>query len=64
MPWSQTGATHYPAQLGLPDKGRAIEVVCYVVWLGSMKGIGLRTYLSCMGLVPCWGQDSYRAQVP
>ena len=31
MPWPQTGATLYHAQLGLPDKGRAIKglVVCY-----------------------------------
>ena len=38
MPWPQTGATHYLAQLELPDKGRAIKglVVCFVVWLGSM----------------------------
>ena len=30
MPWPQTGATHYHAQLGLADKGRAIKglVVC------------------------------------
>ena len=30
MPLPQTGATHYHAQLGLPDKGRAIKgfVVC------------------------------------
>ena len=30
MPWSQTGKTHYHAQLGLPDKGRGIKglVVC------------------------------------
>ncbi len=30
MPWPQTGATHYHAQLELPDKGRAIKglVVC------------------------------------
>ncbi len=25
MPWPQTGATQYHAQLGLPDKGRAIK---------------------------------------
>ena len=25
MPWPQTGATKYRAQLGLPDKGRSIE---------------------------------------
>ncbi len=24
IPWSQTGATRYHEQLGLPDKGRAI----------------------------------------
>ena len=30
MPWPQAGATQYHAQLGLPDKGRAIKgfVVC------------------------------------
>ncbi len=30
MPWPQTGATQYHAQLGLQDKGRAIKwlVVC------------------------------------
>ncbi len=25
MSWSQTGATHYHAELGLPDKGCAIK---------------------------------------
>ena len=30
MPWSKTGATQYHAQLGLPDKGRAIKEL--VVW--------------------------------
>ena len=41
MPWPQTGANHYHAQLGLPDKSRAIKalVFCYVVWLGSMNKI-------------------------
>ena len=34
MPWPQTGATHYHAQLGLPDKGRAI-IVLVLQWLGS-----------------------------
>ncbi len=30
MPWPQTGATQYHAQVRLPDKGRAIKglVVC------------------------------------
>ncbi len=40
LPWPQPGATHYHAQLTLLDKGL---IVCYVVWLGSMKGMGLRT---------------------
>ncbi len=31
MPWPQTGATHYPAQLRLQDKGRAIKE-----WLSAM----------------------------
>ncbi len=33
-----TGATHYHAQLGLPDKGCAIKelVVCSIVRLGSI----------------------------
>ena len=29
MPWPQTGANHYHAQLGLPDKGRAIKGLIY-----------------------------------
>ena len=46
------------ALLGLSDKGRAIKglIVCYVAWLGSM--------IYGMGLVPCYGQDGYQAQVP
>ena len=27
MPWPKTGATQYHAQLGLPDKDRAIKVL-------------------------------------
>ncbi len=55
MPWSQkTGATHYHAQLGLPDKSRAIKglVVCWSMarindlWDGSMDKRKVR------GLVP------------
>ena len=43
MPWPKTGAIQYHAQLGLPDKGRAIKglVICTVVILGSMKGMSL-----------------------
>ncbi len=53
------------AQLGLQDKGQAIigYVVCYVVWLGSMKGMSVRSSARCRDLVPCCGQDGYRAQV-
>ena len=33
MPWPQTGPTQYHAQLGLPDKGRAINgLVVYNKW--------------------------------
>ncbi len=60
------GATRYNAQLRLPDKGRAIKglIVCYMVWLGSIKGMGLRTFARCAGLVPFCCQDGYRDQVP
>ena len=66
MPWPKTGATQYHAQLGLPDRGRAIKglVVRYVVWLESMKGMNLRAYARCACLFPCCGQDGYRAKVP
>ena len=38
MPWFKTGATHYQAQLGLLDKGRAIkELVVYWVLPGRMS---------------------------
>ncbi len=63
MHWSQKGASHNHAQLGLQDKGHAIKglEVCYLVWLGSMKGMFLRIFV---GLVPFCGHDGYRAQVP
>ena len=66
MPWPHTGANNYHSQFGLPEKGRAINwlVVCYVVWLGSMKGMSVKTCARCVGLVPCCGQIGYRAQVP
>ena len=66
MPWPQTGATHYHAQLGLPDKDRAIKglVVCYVVWLGSMiYEMGHRIGARCV-VVSCCVQDGYQSQVP
>ena len=58
---AQTGATHNHAQLELPGKGNTIKglVVCYAVWLVSMKGASLR----CICLVPCCGQDGYQDQV-
>ncbi len=41
MPWPQTGAAHNHAELVLPYKDCAIKgiVVCYVEWLGSLKGM-------------------------
>ncbi len=43
---SKTVATTYYIQLGLPDKGRAINwlVVSYVVWLRFLKWRGLRIF--------------------
>ncbi len=49
MPWPQTGATQYLAQVGLPDKSRAIKglVVCYD-WdlepLHLLNGLALGCY--------------------
>ena len=53
MHWPQTGVTHYHAQLVVLDKDLVIRglVVCYVVWLGSMKGMGLRTCARCTDLI-------------
>ena len=41
---------HYHAQLRLPDKSQAIQclIVCYVVLLGSMKGIGQSVNISTL----------------
>ena len=63
MHWPQTGVTHYHAQLVVLDKDLVIRglVVCYVVWLGSMKGMGLRNCARYMDLDPCYDQDGYRA---
>ncbi len=66
MPQPQTGATHYQAQLGSPNKGREIKglVVCWSMarindlWEESMDKRNVP------GLVICCGQDGYRAQVP
>ncbi len=43
-----------------PKKGL---VVGYVVWLGFIKGMGRRTCARFAGLVPCCGQNGYRAKV-
>ncbi len=68
MPWSKTGGTQYHAQIGLSDNGRPIKglIDCYVVWLASMiYGIhGSLVKRNVRSLVPCCGQDGYRAQVP
>ncbi len=54
MIWGNAGATYYHAQLGLPDKDRAIKglVVCYVKWLGSMKGKGSQVMRNVYGSGP------------
>ena len=59
-----TGATHYHKQLGILDNGRTNKglVVCYLVRLRSMKGIGLKLCARYVGVVPCCSQDGYRAQ--
>ena len=49
MTWPQTGATQYHAQLGLPDKGRAIKgLVVYNNWdlqpLYLLNGLALCCY--------------------
>ncbi len=61
-----TGATNYFAHLELPDIGCGIKglVVCYAMRLGSLKNMGLKTCVRCVGLVPFCGQEGYRAQVP
>ena len=46
MPWPKTGATHYNAQLGLLDKGRAIKCVSlYGLKKGKPEGGGLELKL-------------------
>ncbi len=64
MPWPKTCATYYHAQLGLHGKGRANKwmVVCYVLWLGSLGSMcWVIEQLQVCGLIPCYGQDCYRA---
>ncbi len=66
MPLPQKGATHYHAQLGLPDKGRAIKylVVCWSMARFNNLQDGFMDKRKVRGLVPCCGQDGYLAQVP
>ena len=48
MPWSQTGATQYNAQLGLPDKDRAIKGFVFNDWdlepLNLLNSLALGSY--------------------
>ena len=58
MPWPQTGATQYHAQLGLPDKGHAIKglVVCNSWDLEPwdlLNGLALGYYQPSHGMC-CW----------
>ncbi len=52
MPWPKTGATQYHAQLGLPDKGRAIKGLV-VVNSWDLEPLNL---LNCQ---PFLGYDKY-----
>ncbi len=61
MPWPRTGATHYQAQLGPPDKGL---IVCWRMARINNLLDGSIDKCKVRGLVPCHGQDGYRAQVP
>ena len=48
---NNTGATHYHAQLELPDDGHAIKglIVCYIVWLRLMTySMGLWSSARCV----------------
>ncbi len=57
MPWPQTGAIQYHAQLGLPDKGRVIKglVVCNS-WdlepLDLLNGLALGCYRKIEKMTP------------
>ena len=64
MPLPQTGATHYPAQIGLTENGRAIKMVGCLLF-GAVKN-NKSNSARCIGMVPCCGQthDGYRAHVP
>ena len=70
MPWPQTGATQYHAQLGLPDKGRAIKglVVCNnrdLESLDLLNGLALGCYQPSpeVFIVPIMFEDIYSQAV-
>ncbi len=66
MPLPQKGIKSLQSTVMTSRKCFSIKelVVYYVVFLGSMKGMGLRICARFAGLVPRCGQDWYRAQVP
>ena len=51
MPWPQTGTTHYIAQLGLLEKGRAIKGFVVLV-LRYFKGLKPKIYFKQGQLCP------------
>ena len=67
MPWPKTGVTQYHAQLGLPNKGRAIKglVVCnnwYLEPLDLQNGLALGCYQPSPEVSIVYiTTDSYRA---
>ena len=51
--WPKTHATHYQAQLELPDKGRAIKgLVVYNCWDVSVFGPAKHSYSTLSSTIP------------
>ncbi len=62
MPLPQAGATHYDAELGLPDKGLAIKglFVCNdwdIEHLDLLTGLTLYRFVPTVPLGPLAGKD-------
>ncbi len=69
MPWPQTGATQYYAQLGLSDEGRAIKgLVVFNSWdpepLDLLNGLALGCYQPSLEvlIVLCYNQGVHHAR--
>ena len=49
IPWPRKGATQYHAQLGLPDKGRAIKGLVVSWMLLNLISLGVTSFLKIEG---------------